>query len=184
MKSQLLTLILSGLLALSGLAQSISRSSSVAAGDEVTSNHYSLSWSLGEIAAYSAIDSSHHLTGGFQQGELVASASSRNAAPPAQEEGREDLPVHKQIAAPQIEVLVYPNPTVQSLTLRLDGFSESAGQVFIFDAQARPVITQPFDLNQPSSLQIHQVASLPPGNYFLQIHQQGSIQSSSTFVKI
>lgn len=184
MKTQLLILSLFCLFSLPALTQSISRSSIVTTGDFTTSNNYSLSWSVGELSAYSTLQNSHHLTGGFQQGELQTAANRRAAAPPTQEGYNNEYPLFKQTPNEQVKVSVYPNPTMHQLSLDLDGFAESNGHLLILDASAKPVITQHFDLRNQHMITIDQVEALAPGKYFLQIYQQGTIKWTSSFLKI
>ena len=142
---KLLFLCLAGVsLLLSG--QDIQSDVIAPAGDFDESDHYAVSWTLGEVAVGTYGNDNHMITQGFQQGNLRVSNV-----------------VDEQTAG--FVLKAYPNPVIDKLHVSF----ETDRLVFqMVDLDGRPV----FNGNLYSGSGIIDCTQLAPGTYFLLVNQR------------
>ncbi len=133
------------LISLESFNQTIERSVVASAGNNVTTETFSMSWTLGEIAVNTLTSVGLVLSQGFHQGNLIIDAI----------EG----------AYPEFHLKTYPNPVTDKLII------ESSGQnqlYEIIDVSGR-VLNIGFITSNPFELDF---TNIPSGIYFLRVEQK------------
>ncbi len=164
---------------LPSIAQQISRTSLPSAGDFASNEKgVSINWTIG-LSFIETIHSTNYITGGFQQGELNVSAETRN--PVVVEEESPEIPLAK--TKKEIQWSLFPNPTVDQISIRFPIANTAPVMAFIFDSSGRQILQKELP-SQSSEVQLNQVRDLPSGTYFIQLFQNQERISVLHFIKI
>jgi len=144
------------------LAQSLTPQVVASSGDFFSSSNGSFSWTLGEVMTEAYAQSNASLTQGFQQSPTLAITAFEE-------------PIANNI-------LVYPNPSVNELYLKL-GVQDANYTIELIDLQGRTVLTQ--QANTAGGRQLHTLLlqNFAASVYLLRIYNQYT-QYSFRIVKI
>ena len=110
----------------------------------------SISWTVGEPISETYTTSSNKTTMGFHQPEL-------GVATLIKEQGGDK------------EVLVYPNPVKEALTINFSDLENGNYKVQLLDATGKLLFTNDLEINDPSKKIELNVSPYAEGNYFLKI---------------
>ena len=138
------------LLTNTGLSQSIEMQVISSTG----TNTGQLDWTMGEVA----IAGSNSLTQGFHQGKLIITAI-------------EDI-------IKDIEIIAYPNPTMEGVTIKTDDISSI--DIRLFDLQGKQLSTKSIK-HFPYYMDL---ALYDPGIYFIQLYDKEQILKTFKIEKI
>lgn len=130
------------------------------AGDHFEGTTHSISWTLGELAIKTLSANNYIITQGMQQpSALVVSVD--------------------ELLDDKLEMVVYPNPTKDLLTIRVFGFIPQDLSYALYDMSGTRL--QHARLEDP--VVTFKMASYAPGNYFLRVYSGKSLARTFSIVK-
>lgn len=159
--------------------QQISRSTLTSSGDFSTNeNGISLSWTMGGSFTQT-VQTTHHITEGFQQGELSTNASNTT----------EDFSSHRLGNTStreklSVELLAYPNPTIDKLSLRFETSATQTALVIVTDLNGKQVLTKKVQMENGVDVELENIEALSAGMYFINVIKNGKIIVTKEFIKV
>lgn len=148
------------LVVIQGNTQELAPSLLSTSGDFFSTNNYSVSWSLGEIAIETFSQSGNIITQGFQQTRLTTTGIQENSV--------------KKNA-----IQLYPNPASDKLFLNFNSYDVQSYQLEIFDLIGSKKISEKIETN--SKITEIKLNDLEPGTYMLVIKSKEK-NSTNTFI--
>jgi hypothetical protein len=128
-----------------------------ASGGNSTGSGGSFSYSVGQIDYVSVIGSNGSLSQGVQQAFEIFTL------------GTDNFPTIT------LQVIVYPNPTVNNLTLKIDNYSSENLLILLYDVFGKVIFQQKITQNETAIT----MENLQAANYFLHVSDKG--KSIKTF---
>lgn len=164
-------------------AQNISSEVISSAGDySATDNGVSINWTIGEIYGETIIGE-HHLTAGFQQGELL------NKIDEVVMERSDSSIIDNyntisdlQQGATNLEVIVYPNPTTDFIRLKFNDPISEELSLLIYDSTGGLKIRQSIQAGQ-SDISLLAISDLSAGVYYIKLFDSEKERETIPFVK-
>lgn len=157
-------------------AQSIPRKVIAADGNSVTKGGISLTYTIGEAIAGTVQKSNNSITQGFQQGSItvarMANAGDTAAQAFVPEAGEERIAPHN------VNVVVYPNPAIDHVSIRFEGEPVTLCQMYLTDATGKLIETK----SLVGATTRVEFSTLAAGRYFLQV--KSADETVNAFFKI
>lgn len=167
-------------LSVSAFCQDISHHSQTSAsGFAKTDQGLSVDWSMG-VSFSQVIQSDHHLTEGFHQGNLANTNEITDTIVfrQAQEES-----ITETLTEDDIHFQIFPNPTSDFLYLRNDNANTQELNLVILNADGSQVLKQRVSLLPNQKTDVNNIINLPSGFYFIQINSLQSTLKTLKFIK-
>ncbi len=135
-------------------------------GDYSQNTQGSIEWTLGEVVSDTYTSSANITTMGFHQPEAMGVASL------IKEQGNLS------------EVLVYPNPVIDELTINLEGLEESNYKFELYDGIGKLVFSSSVLITNQNKLSKLNLAEFAAGNYYLKITSNNNFNKTVKINKI
>jgi len=177
----LTTLLALMCIAFSITAQQISRSLLTTAGDfSKNENGISLNWSMGDVFSHTTLGDHHHITEGFQQGDIE---TQNNIDSSSYRIGDPGIIPQENI---DIQVSTFPNPTSDYLVLH---FKKSTPQpqtlvAYVFDEKGNFIFHKKLEVEDDKEITLSQIQDLSAGKYFVEFVKRGKTIFTKPFIKI
>ena len=168
-------------ISLSATAQQISRDFLTSAGGfSIDENGISLSWSIGGVFCQTIIGD-HHLTEGFQQGELTTIEPLDSTDNSSYRIGGPSIIAQEDL---DIQVSTFPNPTADYLVLHFKSSTPQTVVAYIFDERGNFIFQKRIEVEDGKEVKLSQVKDLSAGKYFVEFVKYGKTIFTKPFIKI
>ena len=161
-------------------AQQISQSTNASAsGYAQNTEGFSVDWTMATPFTTVVLSDDHHLTEGFQQGNIIAATLADSATVRQSEQGT----ISESLLLSAINFELFPNPTSDQLFLRLDASTPESLEIRVIQSTGKQVLSQSAHCLPGQKLKINGIEYLPPGTYFVHIDHPSEKISPLHFVK-
>lgn len=135
-------------------------------GDYTQNAQGSIAWTIGEVVSDTYTSSANITTMGFHQPETMGVASL------IKEQGS------------NLEVLVFPNPVSDVLTINLEGLTPSDYKLELFDGIGKLVISNEYSVSSQTQTSKLNLEGYAAGNYYLKISSANGFNKTVKINKI
>ena len=162
--------------------QQVSRSILTTAGDfSKNEKGISLDWTMGDVFGQT-IQSTHHLTEGFQQGNLTPTQQSEAV------QNTNSFRLDNSNSATQekisVKIIAYPNPTVDQLSLKFETSASQLVMVYVTTLNGKKILQQKVQMVDGEKIEVEKINELSAGTYFIQVVKNGKIIDTQQFIKV
>lgn len=141
----------------------------------------SVDWTLGFSFAQ-VVQQEHHLTEGFQQGNLLLNNTILPDTATFRESAVETISESSLLNL--FLVTVYPNPTTSSIFLQVGDLDKAQQMdIFIYDLEGKQLFSQSQIVYPQQKISIQSIENFPPGVYSLNLIVEGDNLQTLAFIK-